>query len=89
MKKQNLKKKQLKYDFSNAESQKLFEEFTIFLSEIAKDYEGDKKERNGFLNKSGISSYRSRELIKEIFNRFINYIKQRFFTVWNKIRRHN
>lgn len=44
MKKQNLNKKQLRYDFSNAESQKLFEEFTVILAEIIKYVENQDEE---------------------------------------------
>lgn len=37
-------KKQIKFDFSNAESQKLFEEFTILLSKITKYVKSQEEE---------------------------------------------
>jgi hypothetical protein len=61
-----------KYDFSNKESQRLFEEFTNLLGELSKEFEG--LEGDDIEPVSPIKNYHSRELLKEVVIRFRNML---------------
>jgi len=60
--------KQIKYDFSNAESQKLFKEFTVILAEITKYVENQDEEiisnRKELVQTQGELSQTQRELVQ-------------------------
>ncbi len=61
-----------KYDFSNKESQRLFEEFTNLLGDLSKGFEG--LGEDDIESISPIQNYRSRELLNEIVIRFRNML---------------
>ncbi len=70
------KEKSERYDFSNKESQRLFEEFTHLLGEVTERIEGSEASEKTFLS-GNLSSYRSRELLREVCSRFIATIKDK------------
>lgn len=63
-----------KYDFSNPESQKLFEEFTILLADITK-YIKKKEERVIYLENELTRVTRIRYMFWGILNKLLNTIK--------------
>lgn len=84
--------KQIKYDFSNAESQKLFEEFTILLAEITK-YVEERDQRIVYLEKELTKVTRVRYMIKEILRklfylmyRIISYIPRKLLDIIKRIK---
>jgi hypothetical protein len=74
----------VKYDFSNPESQRLFEEFTLLLAELTKKFEGLDEDKGEF--PSSISSYRSRDLLREVFARFYNLLAVKWDILKKKIK---
>jgi hypothetical protein len=54
----------------------LFEEFTNLLAEITERIEGSEASEKTFL-RGNLSSYRSRELLREIYSRFVISIKDK------------
>jgi len=79
-------KSKVKYDFSNPESQRLFEEFTFFLSELTERFERSNRERDKSELSLPISNYRSRDLLKEIFARFYNLLVVRWDIVKKQVK---
>lgn len=84
--------KQIKYDFSNAESQKLFEEFTILLAEITK-YVEERDQRIVYLEEELTKVTRVRYMIKEILRklfylmyRIISYIPRKLLDIIKRIK---
>ena len=84
--------KQIKYDFSNAESQKLFEEFTILLAEITK-YVEERDQRIVYLEEELTKVTRVRYMTKEILRklfyfiyRVISYIPRKFLDIIKRIK---
>ena len=84
--------KQIKYDFSNAESQKLFEEFTLLLAEITK-YVEERDQRIVYLEEELTKVTRVRYMIKEILRklfyfiyRVISYIPRKFLDIIKRIK---
>ena len=84
--------KQIKYDFSNAESQKLFEEFTILLAEITK-YVEERDQRIVYLEKELTKVTRVRYMTKEILRklfylmyRIISYIPRKLLDIIKRIK---
>jgi len=82
------KEKSERYDFSNKESQRLFEEFTNLLAEITERVEtSENSERIPV--RGNLSSYRSRELLREIYNRFVDFLKDKKRRLLQKFRKNN
>lgn len=84
--------KQIKYDFSNAESQKLFEEFTLLLAEITK-YVEERDQRIVYLEEELTKVTRVRYMIKEILRklfylmyRIISYIPRKLLDIIKRIK---
>ena len=84
--------KQIKYDFSNAESQKLFEEFTILLAEITK-YVEERDQRIVYLEEELTKVTRVRYMTKEILRklfylmyRIISYIPRKLLDIIKRIK---
>ncbi len=82
------KEKSERYDFSNKESQRLFEEFTNLLAEITERIEtSENSERSPV--RGNLSSYRSRELLREIYNRFVDFLRDKKRKLLQKFRKSN
>lgn len=82
------KEKSERYDFSNKESQRLFEEFTNLLAEITERVEASENlERSPV--RGNLSSYRSRELFKEIYSRFVDFLRDKKRKLLQKFRKNN
>ena len=84
--------KQIKYDFSNAESQKLFEEFTLLLAEITK-YVEERDQRIVYLEEELTKVTRVRYMTKEILRklfylmyRIISYIPRKLLDIIKRIK---
>jgi len=77
------KGKNKKYDFSNKESQRLFEEFTYLLGDLCKEFEGLGEDHIEL--SSPIQNYRSRDLLREIFARFNNMLVVKWDILKRKI----
>ncbi len=82
------KEKSERYDFSNKESQRLFEEFTNLLAEITERVEtSENSERIPV--RENLSSYRSRELLREIYNRFVDFLRDKKRKSLQRFRKNN
>lgn len=82
------KEKSKKYDFSNKESQRLFEEFTHLLGEITEEIEDPENSGTSSL-RGNLSNYRSRELLREISNRFVDFLRDKKRKFLQKFRKSN
>ncbi len=79
-----LKDKKIKYDYSNPESQKLFEEFTILLADITK-YIEEKEKRVLYLESELARLTRIRYMAREIVRKLLNTVKTRLLSVKEKL----
>jgi NAD+--asparagine ADP-ribosyltransferase len=72
----NSRSKNEDLDFSNKESQKLFEEYTLFLADIT-EYIESREKRIGELEKEIKEKTRIRNMVKLIFEKLFKYIKKK------------
>ncbi len=77
-----------KYGFSNKESQRLFVEFTHLLGEITERIE-NKENLEKIYVRGDLSSYRSRELLREVYSRFVISIKDKKIKFLQKFKKDN